>query len=284
MRDAPTVSIVLVTHERPRAATEALASIRANAGGDYEVIVVDNGSREPLDPSCLEGFAASTELLRLTTNVGCPAARNRAYERCRGVVIVNVDDDGMLGPYVVNTAVEIFQRAADVGIVTFRQVETMAEARRVERTGTERTVSAFNGGLCAMRRSMLETTGGYPDGHFLFAEEEHLALRALDSGYRIVRRDDVCMVHPRLGGSVSSSHDLLRYRNALANVVELFPLSLVLPCLAIRALRLLWIARKRRTVASWWLALREVVVGLPQRWARRRPCRVRTVLRFFSLR
>lgn len=283
MSPPPVISVVIVTYERPEAAMAALESVRACADPNWEVIVVDNGSKNRLDLRLLDGLPSAT-LIRLEQNSGCPAARNQAYERCRGEFIVNVDDDGLLGPHVVPETIEQFRQTPDVGIIAFRRVETIEEARSTPVTGVARDTSVFSGGLCALRRAMLTEIGGYPAEHFLFAEEEHLALRALEQGFRIIQRDDVCMVHPCCGGSGTSSLDALRFRNALANVVELYPALLLIPAFVLRSAHLLRIARQRGTAGCWRSAVRDVLRTWPEHWARRRPCAVRTIRRFFSLR
>jgi len=280
----PLVSIVVVTYERRDAVAAALASIRSNAGPDCEILIVDNGSRGGGVPDSSVADLSNVSIIRLPENVGCPAARNRAYERCRGEYIINVDDDGLLGPHVIPQTVAMFAAEPDIGIIGFRQVTTMGDAQRRPRESQGIETSVFSGGLCAIRGTMLRVAGGYPEGHFLFAEEEHLALRALEKGFRIVRRDDVYMVHPPAGGSSSRNLDRLRFRNALANVIELFPTALVLPAFGLRACSLLRAAVRRRTLPAWGAALREVLRAWPAHWRQRRACRARTVWRYFSLR
>ena len=85
----PEVSIVVVVHDIPREARRTLTSLSAECqrdigAGEYEVVVVDNGSTPPVDASLFEGLGGTFRVLRVddappspahAVNVGITAAR-----------------------------------------------------------------------------------------------------------------------------------------------------------------------------------------------------------------
>ena len=93
--EQPAFSIIVPTFERPARLArclEALAHGKRPSGG-FEVVVVDDGGREPLDP-VIERFGGSLDLRLLRIeNSGPGAARNAGARAARGRWLAFVDDD-----------------------------------------------------------------------------------------------------------------------------------------------------------------------------------------------
>lgn len=98
---APTASVVIATRDRPRtliACLGSLAGLSAPPGG-FEVVVVDDGGREPLEP-VLEAMAdrLDVRLVRRGGSGGPAAARNDGARHARGRVLAFTDDDCRVEP------------------------------------------------------------------------------------------------------------------------------------------------------------------------------------------
>ena len=105
----PLVSIVMTHHDRPQYFLQALASVRDQDYPNFEVIVVDDGSKRPESHAMLDGLEAEVKrrkwkLIR-TENRYVGAARNTGVRASRGKFIVFVDDDNALFPHAVSTFV-----------------------------------------------------------------------------------------------------------------------------------------------------------------------------------
>jgi glycosyltransferase involved in cell wall biosynthesis len=91
----PKYSVVVPTYSRPRQLTTCLESLREldASGGDFEVIVVDDGSPAPLD-AVVDSFRAALEV-RLIRQVksGPAAARNTGAKAALGRYVAFTDDD-----------------------------------------------------------------------------------------------------------------------------------------------------------------------------------------------
>jgi glycosyltransferase involved in cell wall biosynthesis len=84
---------VIVPFYRDIASLEAcLGSIRQSAFEDYELIVADDGSTDPAAASRVAGQYGA-KVVRLQTNSGPAAARNRASEIAAGEILVFFDAD-----------------------------------------------------------------------------------------------------------------------------------------------------------------------------------------------
>jgi glycosyltransferase involved in cell wall biosynthesis len=95
-RAAPLVSIVVPTYDRAGFLTEALASVVAQTVDDWECVVVDDGSPEPL--SLPEAIDHRIRLVRRPRNGGPAAARNTGLAEARGAFVAFLDDDDLYTP------------------------------------------------------------------------------------------------------------------------------------------------------------------------------------------
>lgn len=90
-----TFSIVIPTYNRPRQLVSCLESLTRldYPAGDFEVIVVDDGSPTPLDPHVNRFKAQLALTLVRQPNGGPAAARNTGSRRAQGRYLAFTDDD-----------------------------------------------------------------------------------------------------------------------------------------------------------------------------------------------
>ena len=107
----PKLSVVVVVYNIPREAPRTLLSLSASyqrdiLPGDYEVIVVDNGSDPALDPEMVAGFGNNFRLIRIDPAPPSPAhAVNRGIAEARGNVVgVMVDGARIASPGLLHFA------------------------------------------------------------------------------------------------------------------------------------------------------------------------------------
>lgn len=274
-------SIAILTNNRERQVLRAIHSAKKQIVSDgvaFEIVVVDNASTDNT-LSCIRAEHPDVKLVRTHRNLGCPGGRNILYANCSGEVIVNLDDDGEMGDGVVQGAVDIFRSDPTIGVIAFQRVET--SSRQVTEDQATIDVSSFSGGLSAFRRDVINRVGYYPDDYFLLAEEEHLAIRILDAGLRIVYSPHLVMIHP-IGGSHDERWDYYRYRNSLLNVVELFPAVLCAPFFVLRMGSYLAQSLTRGMFKQCLAAIVAASAGFATRT--RRPVAVATIRKYRRLR
>lgn len=93
--DAPVVSVIVPTYNRPQLLARALQSVLRQSYTDFEIIVVDDGS-----VASVSGVVAGCEdprirLIRHERNRGLPATRNTGIRAARGQYIAFLDDDDL---------------------------------------------------------------------------------------------------------------------------------------------------------------------------------------------
>ena len=120
-RTGPAVSVIVPTLNRPAELPRALASIAAQQqmrAGDVEVIVVNDGGT----PAAPAAVAARERGLPVTVldhprRLGLPSARNAGLDRARGRYVAFLDDDDVLLPLHLATALAALESGAD-GVIT----------------------------------------------------------------------------------------------------------------------------------------------------------------------
>ncbi|HYM00448.1 MAG TPA: glycosyltransferase family 2 protein, partial [Blastocatellia bacterium] len=88
------LSVVIPTFNRPDKLNHTVDCLRKQSlpADDYEIVVVDNGSVEPVGIAPYEGGPAC-RLIRFERNQERAIARNTAAEAARGELLLFSDDD-----------------------------------------------------------------------------------------------------------------------------------------------------------------------------------------------
>jgi glycosyltransferase involved in cell wall biosynthesis len=94
----PEVSVVVPTHDRRRLLLQTLGSILHQRGVDFEVLVVDDGSRDGTAELVAELGDGRVRVLRNDTPQGVAAARNRGIAEAAGEWLGLCDDDDLWAP------------------------------------------------------------------------------------------------------------------------------------------------------------------------------------------
>ena len=114
----PAVSVCIPSWHGEPFLPEALASVAAQTCRDWELVLVEDGSKDGAE-AMVRAFGAEREqpvtYLRNARNLGLPATRNRAACAARGEFIAMLDADDRWRPEHLETALDVVSRAgADV--------------------------------------------------------------------------------------------------------------------------------------------------------------------------
>ncbi|HWE63013.1 MAG TPA: glycosyltransferase family A protein [Chloroflexota bacterium] len=101
--DAPLVSVILTTRDRPRLLRVALACYRQQTYPRRELIVVDDGARFPADVAAV--VAVGGRLIRVDPGTPLGAKLNRGVSYARGSLCQKMDDDDWYAPLFLETMV-----------------------------------------------------------------------------------------------------------------------------------------------------------------------------------
>jgi GT2 family glycosyltransferase len=197
------LSIIVPAYNNPDDLDVCLAALLADGRPDWEVIVVDDGSRESIREVAA---ARGVKSLRLDKNSGPSSARNLGAREAGGDILLFVDSDVVVAPGAVASLVDVFDREPTVDAV-FGSYDSGPRAKGLisqyrnllhhymHQTGS-REASTFWGGLGAVRRSAFVAVGGFDEGRFSRCMEDiELGYRLRQGGHRIVMERTIQGTH-----------------------------------------------------------------------------------------
>lgn len=117
----PLVSIIVPVYNMQDFLAETLRSILATEYPEFEVLVIDDGSRDK-SLSIAQEVAREDARLRVIhqENQGASAARNNGISQARGKYILPVDADNLIEPTYVGAAVQVMESEPEVLVVAPR--------------------------------------------------------------------------------------------------------------------------------------------------------------------
>ncbi|HET7814186.1 MAG TPA: glycosyltransferase family 2 protein [Candidatus Baltobacteraceae bacterium] len=213
-RKAGLVSIVMLSWNAPQFTKLALESIEQFTTGDYEIVIVDNGS----DPDTVEWLKTLGDRARVIYNAenrGFAGGNNQALAAARGEYIVLLNNDVIVTEGWLDGLLHAFDRIPGLGVSAPRsnkiagdqivvdasyadiaQMHVYANARR-ERYRDRGYMTDRAIGLClCIDRRVIDEIGGIDErfgvGNF---EDDDFCMRVRAAGYRIFVCDDVFIHH-----------------------------------------------------------------------------------------
>jgi hypothetical protein len=192
---------------------QAINSIRGQSYGDFEFIIVDDGSTDAT-PAILSGHAAADPRIRILPqeNRGLIESLNRGFAAATGTYIARMDADDLAKPYrlekeldflaenpgiaLVGGAVEVIDVEAQV-LDTIRLPSEPVQVRRHMRE----LGCALAHPTVLFRRSILKEVAGFRKA-YRHAEDYDLWLRMLEK-FDLANLDEVLLSYRRHDASVS---------------------------------------------------------------------------------
>ncbi|MCG2739675.1 MAG: glycosyltransferase [Syntrophaceae bacterium] len=110
----PVVSVVIPTFNRSGFIIEAIESVYAQTFGDFDVIVVDDGSNDGTAEIVSEKFPLIEVIIQ--KNRGVSAARNVGINHSKGKYIAFLDSDDLWLPEKLQAQVDFFRENPDISI------------------------------------------------------------------------------------------------------------------------------------------------------------------------
>lgn len=133
LRDAPFVSVIVTTRNRPDSLEVTLRSISAVKYPRFEIIIVDNAPSNNDTAELIEQLSSEFNNLRYIreNQKGLCRARNRGMDEARGAITVYTDDDVLVDPDWLTALVQGYSYGDNVacvnGLILPRELETPAQ-------------------------------------------------------------------------------------------------------------------------------------------------------------
>lgn len=159
-------SVVIPTFNDLNFLKQTLPRILGQNFGDYEVIVVNDGSGKETSEYLLKFVAKKKQactIINLPTNRGVCYARNIGMGIARGEIVVNMDADCVPTKNWLKELTKPFEEKG-VGVVS--------------------SYGAFGGTSTAFLKKALEKHGYYDEEFVYYREDTDIAFRMLEAGYK----------------------------------------------------------------------------------------------------
>ena len=211
-----TVSIIIITHNRPFLLKHCLERVLAQSYAHKEIIVVDSSTNDESEQVVAQSPEVINVRLRGQRN-NMPQARNKGIAASSGNILAFIDDDSMVQPGWLEALVNAYCDET-IGAVGGRIIDMpepfcnqlsgspcliIKPYGRVFRRGigllsTEsREVDHLPGANISFRREVLEQVGGF-DPHYILVnlrEETDMCIRVKKAGWRIMFVPAMAQVH-----------------------------------------------------------------------------------------
>lgn len=107
------VSIIIPCYNSGATVGQTVASVQAQTWPNIEIIVIDDGSTDPLTREVLAGLADVTVVRQ--PNSGLPAARNAGFRAAHGKFVLPLDADDWIDPEMIAVLMQAIRSAGHTG-------------------------------------------------------------------------------------------------------------------------------------------------------------------------
>lgn len=196
----PRFSVITPAYNAERTLRRCIDSVRSQTLGEWEHVIVDDGSFDG-SLSIAEEIAREDDRLQVERqkNAGAALARNRGVAVARGEWLIFLDADDALEPGYLERVGAAIDSMPDVDVVGCNGTRTYPNGSQTPAFPSNPSVPVREISLedhimasqltvtAAVRRAVVDAAGGFRD---TYAEDYDLWLRVLASGARVVRLEE----------------------------------------------------------------------------------------------
>jgi glycosyltransferase involved in cell wall biosynthesis len=210
--------VIIPAHDAAPVLAETLASVSAQSFQDWEIVAVDDGSRDGTW-SILESAGPRVRALRNPTALGPAAARNNALAQARGELVAFLDADDLLLPRYLERQIarldEAVAQGRRVGLVACDAL-LLDDGRYADYTyldmipdchlpiTLDRVLRRNPIYISALVPAAVGQEVGWFDEELFGTEDFGLWLKILEHGYEAIGNPEPLAVYRRTPGSISS--------------------------------------------------------------------------------
>ncbi|MBA3473410.1 MAG: glycosyltransferase family 2 protein [Rubrobacter sp.] len=248
---SPRVTVVIPNWNGERFLDLCLASLRRQSFGDFETVLVDNGSTDA-SVDFVERNFPEVRVIALNDNRGFSAAVNAGIRASKAEYVALLNNDTEVEPGWLGTLVRAAESHPEAGLFASKLVD-FHDRRLLDGTGDalrrsglpyrvghqeldcgqfERKTFVF--GACAAaalyRRALFEEIGLFDEDFFAYCEDGDISFRAQLSGHRCLYVPGAVVYHmgsASTGGKRSPTAVRLGTQNGVNLLVKNLPAALV---------------------------------------------------------
>jgi glycosyltransferase involved in cell wall biosynthesis len=208
----PIVSVVLPVYNCPQYVGEAIDSILGQTFGDFELIVIDDGSTDAT-PDVVRGFSDPRIHFIVQANMGLPATLNRGIESARGRYVARQDQDDISLPQRFEKQVSYLDAHPRCGLVgTWAEIwhENTKTHRAHRHAGDSTTLkfelmfnNPFVHSSVMLRKDTLQGVGGYSTDSARQPPEDYELWSRIAREYDVANIPEALQIYREVDSSMS---------------------------------------------------------------------------------
>ena len=200
------ISVVIPCYNQGQWLWEAIESVLAQDMDDYEIIVVNDGSTDPVTNRIVSEIEHKKILVVTTENQGLSGARNEGIRRASGEYVLPLDSDDRLHPSYLRKAAAVLDAQLEVGIVyskaeLFGEEQGLWDLEPYSFPGVLLSPQIFASSM--FRKSDWEKVGGYRTDMIYGWEDYDFWLSLIGNGVQVHRLDEVLFYYRKTAGSMA---------------------------------------------------------------------------------
>lgn len=295
----PLVSVIVLVWSNTENLADCLAALQSQTHPEVEVIVVDNGSHDPVKvrEDCGRFPALSIQIERMETNIGYAAANNFGARLVRGRWLALLNDDAFPDPDWLEALIQAAEQNLDHAFFSSRQIQ-FRQPNFLDGAGDSYHITGlawrrfFNRpvrefGLTAAEvfsacpaaalydREELLKLGGFDEDYFSYFEDVDLGFRLRLNGVKCLYVPEAVVHHVGSAstGRRSNFSVYYGYRNMIWTFFKNMPSPYIWLFLPLHIFAVMFFAvylTLRGQGGAIWRAIFDAARGLPKMLAKRR--------------
>jgi glycosyltransferase involved in cell wall biosynthesis len=223
---SPTVSVIIPCYNTAKYLGQAIESVLSQTFGDFEIIVVDDGSTDNT-AEITQSFADSRiHYIQHPRNKGLAAARNTGIQHSRGKYICFLDADDYFLPHKLKKQIIFLENYQDYGLVSGGYLRVDKEGNLLKKCEPRvgpifleqaLAVNPFIVHSTLIRREWIERVGFF-DEDLRAGEDWDLHCRLIMLGCLMYRMNSIVCGYRFVPGSLSM--DFQHQRDSMLKVIE----------------------------------------------------------------
>ena len=212
------VSIITINYNGYNDTCELIDSLYKNETVDFEVIVIDNASKDNEAVKLAERYP-QIKAIRSEVNLGFAGGNNLGYDNASGDYILFMNNDMIVtGPFI-EPLIRRFESSDSIGLLSPKikyyyapdtiqyagftgfskfalRTHLIGEKCKDDGNFDNADVTASTHGACMFTsRGLMDKVGKMTDIYFLFYEEHDWSMRFREAGYQIWYESKSCVYH-----------------------------------------------------------------------------------------
>ncbi len=244
------VTVVIPNYNGIKYIRGCMDSLRLQSLKDFEILVVDNGSKDG-SLEVLQEEYPEAKVIALEENTGFCHAVNLGIQESKTPYVILLNNDTIAHDDFVKALVEAIEEGEDIFSVSAMMLSMQnheiidgagdnysllgwayARGKGRPREKYEKKAEVFSacGGAAIYRKGIMEEIGTFDERHFAYLEDVDMGYRARIYGYRNLYEPRACVIH---AGSATSGSRYNEFKTGLASANSGYVIAKNMPVLLI---------------------------------------------------